>query len=516
MIGIKRPAALSPRRPSGVKPLVVYRAGAFLTSVHLRRLRDDSDLGSPARTRAVSAAAPEYPALERAIGRLDALLAARGEGGARERFDTHISAIIVTDDHAYKFKKPVDFGFVDFTTLARREYFCAQEVMLNGRFAPALYEGVETITDDNGEVLDYAVRMRRFDSRATLDHLVPAGAIDALAIAAFADGLARIHAGLEPVAAGDPLGSAATAGAQILATLEAPLAAHLDAALAARVRETCARLQPRLAVRQAEGHVRDCHGDLHLSNLVRHDGRLLAFDCIEFNDALRVIDTLADAAFLLMDLDKYGAHELGHVFFNAYLEASGDYDGLDLLPLYLAYRSLIRAKVALLAEDSDAATRATAHVALARRYLLPPGEPGLVVTHGLSGSGKSHAARRLAAGSGFLHLRSDVERRRLAGLAPGAASGSRLGSGLYTRAASAQTYARLHDLARRALRAGFSVVVDAACLLRAERAPFFALAHELGVPCHLLWCEAPLTELERRIEARRAAADDPSEATLEV
>ncbi|MEQ8662327.1 MAG: AAA family ATPase [Gammaproteobacteria bacterium] len=464
----------------------------------------------------MSATASPYPALEQAVARLDALLAARGERAPRDRIDTHISTVILAGEQAYKLKKPVDFGFVDFTTRARREYFCQREITLNRRFAPALYEGVETITTAHGEVLDHAVRMRRFDTRATLDHLVPAGAVDATDIACFAGDLARIHAGLAAVPAGAACGSAATASAQMLATLDAPLAARLDATLIGCVRERVAGARARLAARQADGHVRDCHGDLHLSNLVRHAGRLVAFDCIEFNDELRVIDTLADAAFLLMDLDHYRAHTLGHVFFNAYLEHSGDHDGLDLLPLYLAYRSLVRAKVALLGDAADAAARADRHVALARRYLLPPGRPGLVVTHGVSGSGKSHAARKLAHGAGFVHLRSDIERRRLAGLALDAPSGSTPGGGLYSRAASAATYAHLLALARGALRAGFSVVVDAAFLARAQRAPFFALAHELGLPCHLLWCTAPPAELARRITARQAAGDDPSEATLEV
>lgn len=463
----------------------------------------------------MNATVSEHPAHEAAVARLDKQLVARG-AGERMRFDTHISTVILAGTHAYKLKKPVDFGFVDFSTLERRRHFCEREVALNSRFAPELYEAVESIVDADGEVLDYAVRMHRFDHAATLDRLVPQGAVTAPAMAAFAGELARIHAQLEPVADGSEYGSAATCREQILATLEPPLEAHVDAALAGGLRDAVGGAHPRFSARQAQGHVRDCHGDLHLSNIVCHQGRLRAFDCIEFNDSLRVIDTMADAAFLLMDLDKYGAHDLGHAFFNAYLEASGDFDGLDLLPLYLAYRSLIRAKVALLGSAADAETRAAAHVELARRYVAPAGRAGLVVTYGLSGSGKSHAARQLANDAGFLHLRSDVERRRLAGLDLEDASGSTLGGGLYTRQASAATYAHLRDVARRALTAGFSVVVDAACLARAQRAPFVAIAHELGVPFHLLWCDAPVAELERRIQARRAAGGDPSEATLEV
>ena len=455
--------------------------------------------------------------LEAVIAAFRARLAARGEARDEARHDTHISAVLVAGDRAWKFKKPVDFGFVDFTTLDRRRHFCEREVELNRRFAPSLYEGVETLTAADGKTpLEYAVRMRRFAAAATLDQLVIAGAVTDAEIGAFADGLAAIHCALPAVAPTSPYGQAALSCAQILATTGSPLAAHLPPPLAVALAATVERLRESLARRHASGHVRDCHGDLHLTNIVRFEGRLIAFDCIEFNDELRVIDTLSDAAFLLMDLDHYGARPLGNVFFNRYLEASGDYDGLPVLLLYLAYRSLIRAKVALLGSAADARARALAHVALAARYVQPVGSPGLVITHGLSGSGKSHTARRLATSAGFLHLRSDVERRRLGGLAPTAASGSELGNGIYTASQTRATYARLADLACSALSAGFSVIVDAAFLTREQRRPFRDLARELGVAFHVLGCSAPRPVLEERIEARRRSGDDVSEATIEV
>lgn len=455
--------------------------------------------------------------LEGVIAAFRARLAARGEASDEARHDTHISAVLLAGDHAFKFKKPVDFGFVDFTTLDRRRHFCEREVELNRRFAPTLYEGVETITADDGSTpVEYAVRMRRFARSATLDRLVLANAVAADEIGAFADGLAAFHRTLPPQLPSSPYGQAGLACAQILATVAAPLSAHLAPQFAAEVAAEVERLHDVLAARHASGHVRDCHGDLHLSNIVRFDGRLVAFDCIEFNDELRIIDTLSDAAFLLMDLDHYAASQLGNVFFNRYLEASDAYDGLAVLPLYLAYRSLIRAKVAVLGKAADAHARAVTHVALAQRYLRPRGRPGLVITHGLSGSGKSHAARRLANGPGFLHLRSDIERRRLGGLAPTAPSHSELDGGIYTAAHGRATYARLAELARCALTAGFSVIVDAAFLTRAQRAPFRLLARTQGVPFHVLGCSAPRPLLEQRIVDRHRAGDDPSEATLAV
>ncbi|MGE0483015.1 MAG: AAA family ATPase [Gammaproteobacteria bacterium] len=443
----------------------------------------------------------------------------REAGHVVERIDTHISTVLLAGDDAWKFKKPVDFGFVDFTSVARRCHFCRREVELNRRFAPDLYRGVDVLPGAApGEQDECLVHMRRFDRAATLDRLLPAGRVDGTMIARFAQVLAAAHAA---GAAADPVGahgSPAVVSRQVLATLEAPLAAGLPPGLAAEVGARVAALDARFAARLAGGHVRDCHGDLHLSNVVWLDGELRAFDCIEFDDALRVIDTLADAAFLLMDLDHHGGGELANVFFNHYLEASGDIDGLDLLPLYLAYRSLIRAKVALLGEPRDDAVRVRAarHVELAARYLEPAGQPGLVITHGLSGSGKSRAARRLAEQRGFLQLRSDVERRRIAGLALDVDSASPAGAGLYTRAHSQATYAHLAACTRRALGAGFSVVVDAAFLERAQRRVFRDLAAALGVPFHVLTCAAPLDELRARIAARRIRGDDPSEATVEV
>ncbi|MEX2479329.1 MAG: phosphotransferase, partial [Gammaproteobacteria bacterium] len=290
---------------------------------------------------------------EAIIADFRARLEARVAGGSR-RHDTHISAVILAGSHAWKFKKPVDFGFVDFTTLERRRHFCDREIELNRRFAPTLYEGVEAVTaaDDAG-VVEYAVRMRRFEAAATLDQLVSADAVEADEIAAFARELAAIHAGLAAVDPGSPYGQAALACQQILAATAAPLDAELPPRFAVQLAATVEGLRDELAARKSAGHVRDCHGDLHLTNIVRFEGRLVAFDCIEFNDELRIIDTLSDAAFLLMDLDHYGAGSLANAFFNHYIEASGDHAGLQVLPLYLAYRSLIRAKVALLGETRD-------------------------------------------------------------------------------------------------------------------------------------------------------------------
>jgi aminoglycoside phosphotransferase family enzyme/predicted kinase len=458
------------------------------------------------------------PTLAAVVEAFRARLVARGEGADARLVETHISLVLLAGEFAYKFKKPVDFGFVDFTTLERRKYFCAREVALNARHAPRIYLGVETVQALG--VSEYAVRMRRFGDEATLTQLLARDGVTAEQMAAFARALAAQHAAA-PRADG-PLGNAALARQQIEACQAGPLAALLPDALRTALRARLDAAMPLLAARHAEGHVRDCHGDLHGGNVVEFEGELQAFDCIEFNDELRVIDTLSDAAFLLMDLDYQGAARLGHAFLNAYLEQADDYAGLALLPLYCAYRALVRAKVALLraAQDAGAAHAARAdaerHVELAQSYLAPDGVAGLVLTHGVSGSGKSHHARRLAARAGFIHLRSDIERRRLAGLALDARSDSAPGAGLYGPDMNAATYARLLTLARHALQAGYSVVVDATFMTAKERAPFLELAAALRVPLHILACRASDDELRRRVATRAAQGNDASEATLPV
>ena len=434
--------------------------------------------------------------------------------------ETHISLVLLAGEFAYKFKKPVNFGFVDFSTLERRRQFCTRELALNARYAPRLYLGVETVDIDGQR--EYAVRMRRFPAHATLAELLAGAGVDARLVQTFAGQLATQQRAAAPVEAGARPGSAALVRQQMEAVISAPLAALLPAALREALEVHLDKAMPLFTARQAAGHVRDCHGDLHCANVVAYEGVLQAFDCIEFNDELRVIDSLSDAAFLLMDLDQRDAPQLGHQFLNSYLEAADDYAGLHVLALYCAYRALVRAKVALLrgaqvsAGSAAEHGQALRHIALAQAYLLPQGRAGLVLTHGVSGSGKSHYAQKLAARSGFIHLRSDIERRRLAGLALDARSGSAPHAGLYEAAMNTATYARLLTLAREVLSAGYSVVVDATFLKEDDRAPFIALASACGAPVHILCCDAPPDELRRRVATRAALGEDVSEATVEV
>jgi len=449
-------------------------------------------------------------------------------GEPTERFETHISIVLLAGDFAYKFKKPVDFGFLDFSTLARRAHFCALELALNRRHAPALYVDVLPVTEgpslnSPGKAIEYALRMRRFATAERLDQVMQRGALASGDLAAIAAALADAHANAAPAPPSSVFGTPTLVRRQMLDGLSVvtdalPDGGELLEALEALCLGNVAAVEDRLQ----SGHVRDCHGDLHLSNIVRFEGRWLPFDCIEFSDELRYIDTASDLAFLLMDLDVRGHDAAANRLLNEYLTVSGDFGALSVLKLYCVYRSVVRAKVARLQQGatpeaaSEAAQKARAHVALARRYLARAGSPALYITHGVSGSGKSWLASRVTSARGFVHIRSDYERRRLAGLALDAASHSGIDSGLYATASTDATYQRLAQVASTILRAGCSAVVDASFLRARHRAALEAVARECGAHFGIFDCEAPAEVLRERIVARRHAGRDPSEATLEV
>ena len=276
--------------------------------------------------------------------------------------------------------------------------------------------------------------------------------------------------------------------------------------------------------RREQGWVRECHGDLHCGNVVRWQGRLTPFDGIEFDPGLRFIDVVNDIAFLAMDLAERGHADLRLAALQAWLETLGDFAGLPLLPYYETYRALVRAKVAALRalqSASDAPAHAAA-IAECSRYLawaagrIRQRAPVLVITCGFSGSGKTWLARQLREPLHALHVRSDVERKRLAGLAPEADSRSPPDAGIYTPDYTTRTYDRLHECAAAALLGGESIIVDAAFLRRDERLRFLVLAESLARPGRVVHCHAPPDTLRERVVARSAARNDASEAGLDV
>jgi aminoglycoside phosphotransferase family enzyme/predicted kinase len=473
-------------------------------------------------------AQPALPPLLRTL--LDPARSPLG-GGRIELMQTHASWVLLADDFAWKIKKPVVLSFLDYGTAEKRRAACSAELRLNRRFAPQLYLEV---VDFDGEP---AVKMRRFPEAARLDHVCQRGELRPAHLAALAATLARFHAAAAVAAADSRFGTPAAALAPALeniaelrtltmappgATPRGLPAAELDA-LEDWTRKEHARLTPAFSARKASGCVRECHGDLHLGNLVLLGDEVVPFDCIEFNEDFRWIDVASEIAFLLVDLLDHGRPGLACWLLNAWLVECGDFDALRVLRFYMAYRALVRAKVAAIRtcqqEDGQAADcpEVRDYLALAAAIAAPP-PPSLTITHGLAGCGKTTAASaRLLAdpAASTIRLRSDVERKRLYGLAAHAASGSPLDGGIYTADAHVRTYARLAELAELALGAGWSVVVDAAFLRRDERDMFRALAARHDAAFAILAPQAPAAELARRIEARRGSGD-ASEATREV
>lgn len=456
---------------------------------------------------------------------------------AIELVETHLSWVLLTGPFAYKVKKPVDFGFADFSTLARRKRFCELELELNRRLAPQLYRDVVSINgpagapriNGPGPVLEYAVRMVQFPQRLLAAEELRAGALGARHFEALARDVAAFHATCPRADAASDFDAAVTATAAMRETLaqlrELPALAtrrHEVEALAHWATQRFGALQGTLRARQQDGHVRECHGDLHLGNLVLLDDRLVPFDGIEFNPSLRWIDTASEAAFVVMDLLYRGAPTLAHRFLNAWLEAADDYGALAVLDGFLVYRALVRAKVAGLRAEQCARGAPERAVALAeaRRYLALARDctsrprPVLAITHGVSGSGKSTLAALLVDVHGMVRIRSDVERKRLAGLAPEARSASPPDRGLYEADVTGRTYRVLEQRAARVLQAGYGVVVDAAFLRREQRQAFVALARQLRCRFRIVACEAPPAVLRRRLATRRGDASEATPAVL--
>ncbi len=452
------------------------------------------------------------------------------EGAPVEHLQTHLSHLLLTPSHAYKLKKPLCLPFADFSTLAARRHFCSEELRLNQRLAPALYLDILPVlgsvqqprigrAQDAGGAIDWVLRMRRFPAGSELDALVRAGQVQGAQLDAFAERLAHFHA-QAPVAAPDGEWGAAVQVGQAIAGVFDTLAPLLDTAEGARLAALRAWFdarQPALAAhwaaRRATGGVRECHGDLHLGNLVRVDGVITAFDCLEFSPALRWIDTLADAGFLTMDLHAHGRSDLAWRFLDGYLAASGDYAGLAVLRPYEIYRALVRAMAVRLRAAQGGSAQGPDYLACAER-LAAPMSARLLITCGLSGSGKSTVAAQLLQ-QGAVRLRSDVERKRLYGLAPLADSAAH-GLDIYTPEASRRTFVHLAEQAHALLQAGYPVIVDAAFLRRRERDDFRALARALGLPFSILHCHAAGHSLRERVQERQAAGTDPSEADLAV
>jgi aminoglycoside phosphotransferase family enzyme/predicted kinase len=454
--------------------------------------------------------------------------------------ETHISWVLLAGRYAYKIKKSLDLGFLDYRNLASRRHYCEEEVRLNRRLAPQIYLDAIPIGGTSGRpspgslpALEYAVLMRRFPFSRQFDRLVARDKLIPQHVDSLATIMAHFHASLPADTSASGFGSASLVRStvfQALARLEILLADGAEDAEKSGVAELrrasdaeYARCKEQIVRRRAQGFVRECHGDLHLGNIVLLDGQSVPFDGIEFEPSLRWIDVMDEIAFPVMDLLHCRRPDFAFRFLNAYLEETGDYGGVSLLPFYTAYRAAVRAMVsATRGTQPGLARRARkkmlmdcrSFIALAEKCLSRR-QPALIITHGLPGSGKTTFSQAALERLQAIRIRSDVERKRLHGLPPMASSRS-LADNPYSADATQRTFARLHDLARELLGAGMPVIVDAAFLRREEREQFRRLAQELGVPFVIASIKARLGTMRERIRQRQIKSNDASEADLAV
>ena len=458
----------------------------------------------------------------------------RRQRGAR-LIETHISWVLLDGQDAWKLKKPLHLPFLDASTLARRHQLCEEELRLNRRMAPSLYLDVTPITGTPDSpvlggtepAIEYAVHMRQFPKGALLGELLASGQVQPTQLDDFARHLAGFHRSAEVAPTSSPYGSpqlVEQTTRDVLRNLADIGGEALSAPFAAWLDTQAPLLRPLWAQRQAQGRIVEGHGDLHLANVVLLDGTLTGFDCIEFDPGLRWSDPLSDVAFLVMDLMAHQRTDLAFRFLNAYLDASGDHAGLPVLRHYLVYRALVRALVARIKAGKGQVPAGPDYLALAHR-LTAPTASRLLITHGVSGSGKTFVSQGLLEQAGAIRVRSDVERKRLFGIVQPAAqpagaapsgSGDLDANPLYNRDRTQATYAHLHDLAQRSLQSGWHTIVDATFLDAGERDRFRQLAATQSAPFAILHCEAPRTTLEARLNTRQQAAQDASDADVAV
>jgi aminoglycoside phosphotransferase family enzyme/predicted kinase len=458
-------------------------------------------------------------------------------GGAPvTRIDTHSAVVFLAGARAWKLKRAVRYDYLDFSTVERRRLACGRELALNQRTAPSIYRAVTAVVrrldgslgiGGRGIPVDWLVEMNRFDDEQLFDRLAARNGLRLDLMPPLGIGIARFHAradrrpdhggkaGMTWVVNGNAAGFAEF-GSGIL-----------DAAAAQRLTaETLHEIERHgglLEIRRAAGLVRQCHGDLHLRNIVLIDGRATLFDAVEFNDEIACTDVLYDLAFLLMDLWRRQLPRHANAVWNAYLTETGDRSGLPLLPLFLSCRAAVRAKTSATAarlqsghdRGVELQRAARDYLAMARQFLHPP-SACLVAVGGLSGSGKSTLAQALApvvgAPPGAVVLRSDEVRKRICGKAPL----ERLGPEGYTSAVSQRVYAALAAQARAAVRAGYGAIVDAVYARPADRRVIERVAADAGVPFHGLWLDVPESMLLARLRSRTADASDADAAVLRL
>lgn len=452
---------------------------------------------------------------------------------------THISWVFLTGKYAYKVKKPMDFGFLNFTELEQRKHFCEEEIRLNKRLADQIYIKTVTITgsesepslNGDGEAIEYAVKMRQFDQSQLIDKLLCDEKLQSDHIDDIAKQVADFHQNIAIANSQSELGTAESVFAPVIQNFE-----QLDPLIKdSEAREQLKRLQnwseaefkkieSVLKLRKVQGFIRECHGDMHLGNMALVDNQVTIFDGIEFNDEFRWIDVMSEVAFLVMDLIDRNATAYAYRFLNQYLEFTGDYEGLQVLRFYLVYRAMVRAKIASFtlltpdlaeAEQLKVIQQYSSYASLAESF-TKTNQQSLYITHGVSGSGKTTVSQSLLEKNALIRIRSDIERKRLFNLKSTDSSQSSVDGGIYTDEANFKTYQQLEIFAKLALTSGFNVVIDATFLKRENRKPFQDLAEALSAKFIIIELTNDEAILKQRIINRSSEKNNASEADLHV
>lgn len=454
--------------------------------------------------------------------------------------ETHISWVLLTRDFAWKIRKPVHFDFLDFSTLELRRHFSEEELRLNRRTAPELYLKVVPICgncdapeiDGTGEPIEFTVKMRRFEQSQLLSHLAEENQIRVEHIDELAEHVAAFHHTIPSANTQSDFGLPRDIHQNALDNFSAieqfSKGCHIRTESVHRLRNWTETEFHRLAnvfeQRRVDGFIRECHGDLHLRNIVELESGPCLFDSLEFNEKLRWIDVISEIAFLIMDLEERQLEHFARRFLNRYLELTGDYAGLQVLRYYLVYRAMVRAKVDMIQVkgSQDDEYRQGRLLDEFRGYLSVARHdarefrPAIVIMHGYSGSGKTTFSQQLVENSHAIRIRSDVERKRLFGVAETERVEESAAEQLYSHSASQQTYERLATLTEYIMNAGFPAVVDAAFLDAGLRDRFCELAKRLNVPFRIVSCAASSKELQNRLSMRQARARDASDAGVAV
>lgn len=440
--------------------------------------------------------------------------------------ETHISWVILTGDFAYKIKKPINLGFVDFSTLEKRKFYCEEELRLNRRLAPNIYLDViplsgsakKPVLTGKEKAFEYAVKMQQFSNNMQLDRVLARNHLRQDMIGSLADLIAQFHQNIEIAKITSDFGKpeqvyqpAKENFIQIRQHITDKSKIDLLSKIERWTKDTFNEIKNIFEQRKEKSYIRECHGDLHLRNLAWHENKPLVFDCLEFNEHFRWIDVVSEIAFLIMDLDVHKKPELAQYFLNKYLELTGDYEGCSVLKFYLVYRAMVRAKVDAIRstqagisqqESDEANAEIVNYLQLALTYTYKI-KPFIIITHGMSASGKSTITQLLLEKIGAVRIRADVERKRLFNIKSGQSSSENILQGIYTKQATYKTYLKLLDLTESIIDAGLPVIVDATFSTIEQRTLFKKLASQKQVRFVILNFIASEETLKQRIHKQK-------------